>query len=206
MKKIAITVAMLAVAVGAFAQGQINFNNRAGVDAPIYGPNPLSLDTRKAGRSTTNGGSVDYTGYPLLAGTTFTAELWALNPQTGAFEALGGASAKVGFRTGTTAGFILNQAAAVSVPWITANGTVQSYQVRAWANGGNAASTYADALMGLRAVGISDTFNTATATAPATPGSIVGLTSFNLTTVVPEPGVIALGVLGLGALLLRRRK
>jgi hypothetical protein len=38
------------------------------------------------------------------------------------------------------------------------------------------------------------------------PPQTVGLRSFQLTQAVPEPSLIALGALGLGGLLLRRRK
>ena len=215
MKQFAIVLAGLTLAANAFGQGAIFFNNRSigNVVAPIYGVNPASPGTQLRGNSSTNvstgAGNTDYTGVPLLFGTGFTAELWSETVSgNGIFAPLAGASAKVGFRTTSTlGGFIQNGAASILVPTVPgpANGSA-AFQVRAWDNGGTAlVGTYADALMAGRAVGISTTFTSPVIAAPSTPGQIVGFQSFNLT-IVPEPGVIALGVLGLGALLLRRRK
>lgn len=212
MKQFAIVLATLTMAASAFGQGAIFFNNRSigNVVAPIYGPLPGAAGViRVSGNATTNGGTADYTGHPLLFGTGFTAELWAESaPNSGIFNPLVGTSAKVGFRTtATLGGFIQNGAASILVPTVPGpdNGTSR-FQVRAWDNGGTAlVGTYADALAASRASGVSDIFTSPVIAAPNTPGQVVGLTSFNLT-VVPEPGVIALGVLGLGALLLRRRK
>ena len=167
------------------------------------------VGTNASTNQSTGAGSTDYPGVPLLFGTGFTAELWAETAAgSGIFTPLVGTSAKVGFRTtATLGGFIQNGAASILVPSVPgpANGS-SAFQVRAWDNGGTAlVGTYADALMAGRAVGISSTFTSPVIAAPSTPGQVVGLTSFNLT-IVPEPGVIALGVLGLGALLLRRRK
>lgn len=198
MKKTAIIALLVATAaISSFGQGQVNFNNRAtGVNAPVYGVNPSNPTLARSGNASTNGGTIDYTGHPLLAGTTFTAALL-----------YGGDSANLTtystttFRTTTS---LLGYVNPIANP-TTAPLTPQSYRVRAWDNGGNAASTYADALAAGRAVGESGTFVLTGTVSPATPPNLLGLTSFNLT-VVPEPGVIALGVLGLGALLLRRRK
>ena len=214
MKQFAIILAGLTLAANAFGQGAIFFNNRSigNVVAPIYGVNPAAPATAIRGNATTNSstgvGNRDYTGVPLLFGTGFTAELWSESaPGSGVFTPLAGTSAKVGFRTTSTlGGFLQNGASSVLVPSVPgpANGSA-AFQVRAWDNGNVLASTYADALAAGRALGISDTFTSPVIAAPSTPGQIVGFQSFNLT-VVPEPGVIALGVLGLGALLLRRRK
>lgn len=218
MKQFAIILAGLTMAASAFGQGAIFFNNRSigAVVAPIYGVNPANPLIQIRGNASTNQSTQpagdsrqrDYTGVPLLFGTGFTAELWSETASgNGVFAPLAGVAAKVQFRTTSTlGGFLQNNAASILVPTVPgpANGSA-AFQVRAWDNGGNTASTYADALMALRAVGISDTFTSPVIAAPSTPGQVLGLTSFNLT-VVPEPGIIALGVLGLGALLLRRRK
>jgi hypothetical protein len=204
MKKTAIAALMIATAVvSSFAQGNVNFNNRVtgttSVVAPIYGVGPSDSLTAKRGNATTNGGTVDYTGHALLAGTGFSAELLGGDP--GNLVSL----STVQFRTtASLAGFVTPPALAVIVAG-RPGGTPTTFQVRAWNNGGNILSTYADALMNERAAGASDTFVVTLGTPPGTPPILAGLTSFNLT-VVPEPGVIALGVLGLGALLLRRRK
>ena len=205
MKKTSIiALLMAATALSSFGQGNVNFNNRVtgagGVVAPIYGPNSANPTLARSGNATTNGGAVDYTGHALLAGTSFSADLLA-GADAGSLQAVAGTV--VTFRTAAAlAGFVTPPTV---VPFIAATGP-QVFQVRAWANGGDILSSYASALMAGRAVGQSAVFGPITPTAPpATPANLAGLTSFNLT-IVPEPGVIALGVLGLGALLLRRRK
>ena len=205
MKKTSIIALLItASALSSFGQGGVNFNNRVtgagGVVAPIYGPNSANPTLARSGNATTNGGTIDYTGHALLAGTTFSADLLS-GSDAGSLQPVVGSL--VQFRTTTTLpGFVTPPAVAIG----SLATTPQVFQVRAWANGGDILSSYASALMAGRAVGQSAVFGPITPTAPpATPPNLVGLTSFNLT-VVPEPGVIALGVLGLGALLLRRRK
>src|SRR5690242_10221318 len=96
MKKIVMFSAVLMVARGAFPQGTIIFNNRAGssttaapgfVIAPIYGPegnNPQAdFSTAKTGNTSTGNpmGSQTYSGSPIYAGYlggTWTATLWGL--------------------------------------------------------------------------------------------------------------------------------
>jgi len=215
MKQIGISLSILAMAVSGYSQGQVNFNNRVVgvVVAPIYGVNPTSPFRMQHGNATTNQGTIDYTGHPLLAGTGFTAALFAGangSPSDG-FTLFGNAAAPngIGFRSGATAGFVANTAGSIPIPasLVPADGSIVSFQVRAWDNLGGTVGTWAAAMaLPTTARGASDTFNLNLAVSPPGPvANLVGLTSFNIAP-VPEPGVIALGVLGLGALLLRRRK
>jgi len=211
MKTIGVFAATLFLAASAFGQGQINFNNRltvAGIFAPVYGPVPGALSVQLQGNSQTNGGSVNYGAAPLLVGTGFTAALWgAATTDPATFAEL----AQAPFQTATTLpGIIKGPTSAPLVPWVPgpANG-VGNFQVRAWDNLGGTVTTWAAALANpLSAHGVSAVLlNVPVVGSPAggTPTGLVGLTSFNLT-IVPEPSLIALGALGLGALLLRRRK
>ena len=212
MKTTIFTTFLLATALGAFAQGTITFNNRVtgSIIAPIYGPDPVDQALRKSGQPAigTPAGSTVYGG-ALLLGTSFTAQLWGGVAGTPG-PALVALSATTPFRTGAGAGFFTG-IADVPNPLVPAGG-MGSFQVRAWDNNNGQITTYATAIAGLRAVGASDVFVSAPLGGtpaggglPITTPNMIGLTSFNLT-IVPEPGVIALGVLGLGALLLRRRK
>jgi hypothetical protein len=53
--------------------------------------------------------------------------------------------------------------------------------------------------------GMSEVFGITPLAAPFTPPDLVGLTSFQLE-IIPEPSTFALGLIGIGALMLRRRK
>jgi len=113
--------------------------------------------------------------------------------------------------TAATAGFFIAPTAAQNVPGTTA-GAFGTFQLRAWDNKGGTVGTWAAAMADPTIARGSSALFTPTfplgglTSPPTTPPGLQGLTSFNLVAVVPEPGVIALGVLGLGALLLRRRK
>ena len=212
MKKILITALPLIAAVSVLGQGTVNFTTKTtsatlgSVTAPIYGVNPLDIATIKQGNATTNGGAVDYTGHPLLAGTSFSASLFG-GPTDGTIV-LGTGLATTTFRTqATLAGFINPPVgAAPGIVGVDAGGAAR-IQIRAWNNMGGTVNTWAEALLRQDvAKGISATFTSLPlGGGTLQPPNLQGLTSFNLT-IVPEPGVIALGVLGLGALLLRRRK
>jgi len=221
MKKNTLIAALtLACAVGAFGQGQIVFSTRIGVAgdptavlAPIYGVNPIRAGTQLRGNATTNAisaGSVDYTGFPYLQGTGFTAALFGgLAPITVETSPNLALVATAVFRTGTLAGHVIPPAGpAPGVPGVVgASNDRATFQLRAWDNLGGTIGTWAAAMANPTiAHGSSALFTVPfpLGLGATTPPNLIGLTSFNL--VVPEPGVIALGVLGLGALLLRRRK
>jgi len=219
MKKSVIVLLGMLSAVQVFSQGpgSVFFNNRylsgigAPIVAPVYGPELGDPSRVIRGNATTNGGNMTYTGVPLL-GTGFTAALFG-GPGTIADE--GSAQlqfvASAPFRTGATlAGFFTAPTTAQTASNTTA-GARGTFQLRAWDNRLGTVATWAAAMADPTiARGSSALFTPGfdlggpTPTGVVTPPGLAGLTSFNL--VVPEPGVIALGVLGLGALLLRRRK
>jgi len=215
MKNLAVIAIASLISASAFGQGQINFNNRVVgvVVAPVYGVNPASPTVRLSGNATTNGGSVNYSGIPLVAGTNYSAQIFygpagTTDPLT--MQATD-PSTQVPFRsTAATGGFIQNQAAAVTLNGIDF-GQTAAIQMRVWDNRGGTINSWAQSQSArlsdpTLATGMSDIFQVAmSANASIPPPNMVGLTSFNLT-VVPEPSVIALGALALGALLLRRRK
>jgi len=218
MKKSVIILLGVLCAAQAFSQGvgSVFFNNRyvsgigAPIVAPIYGPEPLNPSRVIRGNASTNGGTQTYTG-PLLLGTGFTAALFGgAAPITDEGSPNLAFVASATFRTTTTtAGFFIAPTAAQNVPGTTA-GASGTFQLRAWDNRGGTVSTWAAAMADPTiARGSSALFTPSfplggLTSPPTTPPGLQGLTSFNL--VVPEPGVIALSVLGLGALLLRRRK
>ena len=219
MKKSVIVLLGVLCAAQAFSQGvgSVFFNNRyvsgigAPIVAPIYGPEPGNPLRVIRGNATTNGGTMTYTG-PLLLGTGFTAALFGgAAPITDENSGNLAFVASATFRTtAATAGFFIAPTAAQNVPGTTA-GAMGTFQLRAWDNLGGTVTTWDAALANPASAHGSSALFTPTfplgglTSPPTTPPGLQGLQSFNLA-VVPEPGVIALGVLGLGALLLLRRK
>jgi MYXO-CTERM domain-containing protein len=120
----------------------------------------------------------------IVTGTGSTATYAPLLDQAG------GATA---FRTTTAgAGYLNGGGATASSPAGTYNIVLRAWQ-------GAAGSTYDSAAV----KGQSAPLSIALTEAPAIPGDLVGLQGFTMT---PEPTTLALGALGVGALLLYRRK
>jgi len=214
MKKTVLLVALLGSALGAHAQGTIQFVNNSGTifRAPVYGPEPSDPTISKQGNTATGVpvGGQTY-GDALLSGPGFTAQLWGAagsSAPVGTFASL----ATSAFRTGTAAGFFTAVSATVPNTPIDGSPYRGTFQVRAWDNMGGTITSWAmvmanDAILRGSSVVFSPTAPLGgTGTPPGTPPLLEGMTSFNLFTPVPEPSLIALGALGLGALLLRRRK
>jgi hypothetical protein len=213
MKKTLITVALLATAISTFAQGTITFGNNLGSTtfrAPIYGPE-LADQTREIHGQPIGtapafpAGTTTYSG-AKLSGTGYTMALYAGNSA----DSLSLVTA-VPFLTGASAGFI-TALPGLAIPNVKP-GTTGFFEIRAWDNQGGQITSWSQVLANdgiargssgvlnpnvkLGGVGDDGSLNLV--------GNLTGWTSFNLHT-VPEPSVIALGALGLGALLLRRRK
>jgi len=176
MKKLIYIAAFMAASMVAYAQGTVNFNNR--VSGSVDAP-------------------VFDAGGVKLAGTTYWAQLYG-----GATAAtLAPVGTPVNFRTGNAAGYVVTPGE-ISVAGI-APGQKGQLQLRAWE--GAAGSTFESAsVKGASAAFESLALGGSVGGAPPTPGpALIGLTSFSL---VPEPSTIALGALGVAALLFRRRK
>lgn len=189
MKKQVLALAVLLAATFAQAQGTVIFNNRDTTTTPPINARIFLED--------------GVTG----AGSIVVAQLWASAP--------GGSLAPVGnaiaLRDGAGAGYInitgqdLNRV----IPGV-AGGAAADIQMRAWTIASGAtyelASLVPGALIGQSA--ILNLAATGGAGAPATlPVPLIGLQGFSLTVVpVPEPSVIALALIGAGALFFRRKK
>jgi len=185
MKKALMILSSMLVAVGAFAQGTVNFAAKVtGVyDAPVF---------------------IDTVGGPNKAsGSAYMSQLYA-GPSASALAAIG---SPVPFLTGTGAGYW--RSASLAIPSV-APGATASVQIRAWA--ASAGATYEAALAANGGTGQSALLSVVTGGAgspPSLPADLAGLASFAIvggTPVIPEPSVLALGALGGLALLIRRRK
>jgi len=180
MKKIALGLAALMVAAASYAQGTLNFSTRTGgVDAPVR-----------------------YAGDNSLADGSYWGQLYA-GANAGSLAPIG---APVPFRTGTGQGYITS-GGVLNVPGI-AGGSPAVVKLVGWAS--SLGATYADALAkGLGGVGESGTITITlggAGTPPSLPANLTGLGGFSIATIVPEPSIAALGLLGAGLLLFRRKK
>jgi len=201
------------------------------VVAPVYGVNPSAPDRRISGNTSTGvpAGTQTYTGVPFLASDathTYQATLWALNgPVVGDASAnnlqqvaINGTAPFSTATSGILAGIWTQPSQGAVIVGATSETDRPTFQVRVWDTKGGTITTWDQALVAWQAgnnyaLGYSDLFNVpyplgATQSPPNQAPNMQGLTSFNVTTFpVPEPSVIALGVLGAGCLfLLRRRK
>lgn len=183
MKKLFLTALLAVVTVAsASAQGVISFKNYGTGGNGSFGSSPARVF------------GVD--GVTGLSGTGFTAQLWG-GADAGSMVAL---TPTVGFGTGLLAGLFAPNPT-VAVPGIAAGGTA-TLMVRVWDNQGGAVTSWDAALIR----GESNTFTAGLVDSQnPNPGVLIGLNSFSLT-VVPEPSVIALAILGAGALYFRRKK
>jgi hypothetical protein len=185
MKKTIITLAAVMAATVAYSQGTVTFNTLGpGVNAVVsYG----SASDR-------------------AAGDQFWGQLWFQKSGTADWVAIGNPK---NFGTGGTAGYIL--AGTVSGAAAGDNGTIQ---FRAWASskiagGADAWSPAWGTAAGTGpGYGISQLPNITlggSGSPPSLPAALTGLTGFTMA-VVPEPSFMALGLLGAGLLLIRRKK
>lgn len=189
MKKALLTLALVVVtAASGFAQGTLLFQNLGNAAAAVtYAPDNPAGRTGPVAATTTSG---------IVAG------LFWLNPTTSAYEQIG---APGNFQLpGVYAGGQRN----------TPSPGTFTFEVRAWETAFGA--TYAEAAANttvqngrLAFLGQSAPFEVATGdpTASIPPTSIAAaVPGFTVNAAVPEPSTIALGVLGVGALLLLRRR
>ena len=217
MKKSLITAMLLAAAVGAFAQGTLNFGNQFGSAfiAPIYNVDPADAARKLSGNSAVSRpvGTTVYGG-GLLQGGGYTLALFAGAAGTPVDQLRLAGSAP--FRSGTgganslPAGLITTLGT-LAIDGVAA-GSIAQLEIRAWDNRGGSVSTWQAVLANPSiARGTSGTFLSAALGGtdgsgnPVIPPNTTGWQSFGLY-VVPEPSTIALAVLGLGSLLLFRRR
>jgi hypothetical protein len=187
MKHIALTLTALFAAASAFAQGTVNFATRVSgqVDAPVR-----------------------FMGVPgqtdgALVGNTFWGQLMA-GPVGGPLALVG---APVEFRGDAGIGYI-TAGGAIAIPGV-AGGSPADVKVVAWDKtlgmDYNAAVASGQGVWGESPVITTPPTGNPAAVPPTTAANLVGLQGFNVT-LVPEPSMALLGLLGVGLLLVRRKK
>jgi hypothetical protein len=184
MKHIVIGLTALFAAASVLAQGTVNFATRVSgqVDAPVR---YTALD-----------------GTTGLAGNNYWGQLLA-GPAGGTLAPIG---QPVEFRNDAGIGYI-TAGGAVAIPGV-AGGSAADVRLVAWdktlGNDAMAAMQAAGGWGQSAVVNIAATGNPG-AIPPTTAANLTGLQGFTMTA-VPEPSIAALGLLGAGLLLIRRKK
>jgi hypothetical protein len=178
MKKLIVLAACVGATSLALGQGAFNLNNKVNA-AAIDAPVSMAM------------------GGALLSG----ADGWVVQATmsttaNGAFAPVGTA---VSFRTGAAIGYFAGGAVDTGL----ASGTDIFVALQAWNT--NDGATYAAAEAAGGAVGMSNVVPVTVDGPPNTPPNLTGLVGWQVG-VIPEPSTMALGLLGIGALMLRRRR
>jgi len=207
----------------------------SGNSPAITGPNALASDIPSGTTSYPNsvplGGSSTGATSPTDYGnsTMWSAELFAasgtatasqLAPIPGTVSSFSNNPASQGYAglwdyTTSADGGVVTLNGQNGTPTVAIGGPV-SVAIGAWYNGGGAYTSYSAAVAAGVPAGMSSVGVVNASGAPNTPPDLPGpgepqtvsggITSFSLTTTVPEPSTIALGVMGACAFLARRRK
>lgn len=188
MKRTLVTLAIVGIAAGAFAQGQVVFKNLfSATPAPlIYLPDSTTKVPVNAG-ATAQAYAVDL--YYGAAGVVNPNSLTSLGIMT--------------YFSTTSAGYF-SRTQVATIPGIPGDSTA-TLQIRAWETKG-IYNTYAAALAGATgAVGEGNLVQVVLKEAPNTPLNMVGIQPMILHP-VPEPTVAAIAGLGLASMLILRRK
>jgi hypothetical protein len=187
MKKLLIALAAVAlsaaVTYGQGAVAQVVFANRVTglFDAPVmYG-------------TTGHGPGPDYSSGLYLVGANGVETL--LTPTT-VFRAAGTGTAAIADRYFSTT-------PTIDLPASITPGANADFIVKTWKT---SLGSYDAALASKADYGASTKFTVAAGGGTLPPANLTTLTGFTVVAAVPEPSIIALGVLGASALLLRRRK
>jgi len=212
MKKVLVLLTLVAAA-SAFSQGTVNFVNRdtstdPQINAPIsYNAGGPMTAGRVSSALTATANGLTYGGTTVQAGlyggaaTAPDSELVLLVPS-------------LGFRSGAAAGYIVTTSDSSRVVQGVAPGASAKVQIRAW-DAGIAAASYEAAAALVAAnhgvyLGASPSMVITLGGAGAPPGppaNLIGLQSFGMDYIVPEPSIIGLGILGTlaGLMVFRRR-
>lgn len=192
MKKLLIIATCMLASLAAYAQGTVTFANSA--STLVRFDTTADVPAALQGTALPTGTAADP--------SDFRAALYWLNPATSAFEQLG-AAASIAPVAGRFSGGTRTTGAG------TAPGATGTFMVKVWSAGATF-STYEAALASGNAsvyVGETASFSNGTGGAGSPPGPAVALSGFTGLNVrpVPEPSIVALGLLGAAALLIRRR-
>ncbi len=228
MKPILLLAAGLLWPLGTAAQGFINFNTKTGTSttsapgavwAPVYLRDPVDFFLSKTGNTPTGipAGTQTYAG-GFVIGSNFTAQLWG--GPAGSTEDQLVVVATTTFRTqtaSTVAGTVVPVNPIPTVPGVQA-GQYASFQLRVWYNNGGTVTSWAQVMSGnpLVARGLSPMFTPPFRLSDGSPlnpiPNLQGLQSFTVgclcidCCLVPEPSLLALGLLGACFLSLRRSR
>ena len=194
MKKLLIIATCMLASLAAYAQGTVTFANTSGslVKFASTADVPLALQGTSVPTGTT------------ATPSDFRAALYWLNPATTAFEQLGAAASIAPLAGRFSAGTRTTGAG-------TAGGATAQFQVRVWSDGATFSTWEAAVASGSASVYVGDsgTFSNGTgnpgAQPPGAPVALTGFTGISNVRPVPEPSIVALGLLGAAALLIRRR-
>jgi hypothetical protein len=216
MKKLVITISLLAGATAGYSQGVLNWSDyvtaAGGLPAfsiTVFNAPPGGGPEQNLGNTSIDSpaGNASYSGAPL-SGTGFTIGLYVATTANGVQNAVtsGTPIATDNFSAGS-GGWNFGTLDA-TVPTL-GSGTAVFVELAAWA--GSSAS-YAAAIASGAPAGYSSTSSGTTVlggggSPPATPGTLagIGITDFSLGS-TPEPSTIALGVMGASAFLMRLRR
>jgi len=203
MKKLILAACALTCAASVFAQGTVVFNNRVTgtTVSKVYAPFATDVGKVQSGNSATDypAGTTDWTGWTALDGTTFSAQLYAASGTVTDANSLVGALPVTTFRTGAAAGFVSPVTATLT--GVAADAASATLQLRVWDNT-TGATWEAATTKGASGLFVVNAIGGSLNPAP----NLVGLTSFNITSTVPEPSTFALVGLGTAALLIFRRR
>lgn len=209
MKKLIPTsVLLLLSAFAAGAQGTVVFTTINGTDlrAPVYGPETGDVAVAKSG-NTSEGipvGAQIYSGV-RLAGSGYTAQLWAANGAGQAESSLVACpGATTSFRTGTAAGYVVFMTGTLT--GVPKDALAATLQLRVWDNQGGTLPTWASTFGTGVNRGMSAPFDVLAIGGDInTPPLLTGLRSFNIWW-IPEPNTPLLFGLGVFVLWLSGRR